>query len=174
GTSGRALCLWEVPSGKEISPRGGHNSPITNLAFTADGKVLLSAGEDGLRRWQVATGKELRRLETKRLSGWRHDLAHLISPDGKYLVRSAQTAGDFAVVDLTQGEEAALLPAGTRTGAPVPGAFTPDGASFACFAMDDAVRVWELGSFRRVRTIKPGTTADQCLALALTGKTLAL
>src|SRR5207247_755801 len=54
--SGKELCQFMVP------PAGPNR-----LAFTADGKCLLTGGPDGaLRVWDVATAKEQRRFEVFR------------------------------------------------------------------------------------------------------------
>jgi RNA polymerase sigma factor (sigma-70 family) len=48
-----------------------HSDPVRNMAFQPGGKVLVTVGTDGtLAHWDVATGKELRRLV---LSADRHD-----------------------------------------------------------------------------------------------------
>ncbi len=60
---GLALVVWEVPSGKLVSPEGGHTTAVRGIAFTPDGKfVVTSADEPGGReatalKWELATGK---------------------------------------------------------------------------------------------------------------------
>jgi WD40 repeat protein len=60
GISGQTVSVWEVLSGKVLSPDGGHRLGITALAFSGDGQSLLSASSDGkVCRWEAASGKEL-------------------------------------------------------------------------------------------------------------------
>ena len=48
-----------ISSGKLLTPLGGHVAAVRSVAFTADGKGILTGGEDGrLIRWDPA-GKEL-------------------------------------------------------------------------------------------------------------------
>jgi serine/threonine-protein kinase len=45
------------------SPFAGHNGSVLAVAFSADGKKLLSAGKDQtVRLWDVATGQEVKKL----------------------------------------------------------------------------------------------------------------
>jgi WD40 repeat protein len=57
------ICLWDVASGRLLHRCQGQ--PVGSLAFSHDGKVLASGGGNPgeVRYWEVATGKELRRLE---------------------------------------------------------------------------------------------------------------
>jgi WD40 repeat protein len=54
------VIVWEVPSGKLLSPFSAHTKPPESLAFTPDGKELLSNGPRWTAlRWDPATGKPL-------------------------------------------------------------------------------------------------------------------
>jgi WD40 repeat protein len=54
----RAVRLWEVPTGKEIDPTTGHHGPVQALAFSADGKSLVSSDAiDPPAVWDVASRK---------------------------------------------------------------------------------------------------------------------
>jgi WD40 repeat protein len=63
GVVGSKAVVWEVPSRKVLSPWGGHTSAPGSLAFTPDGKELLSNGEAWtewtVQRWDASTGKPL-------------------------------------------------------------------------------------------------------------------
>ena len=59
-TVGATALVWEIPSGKLLSPLGGHVAVVQSLAFATGGKELLSVAADGrVLRWDAATGKEL-------------------------------------------------------------------------------------------------------------------
>lgn len=64
----------------------GHAHPIFLVAFSPDGKLLVSVSDDG-KVWNLATGKQLRKLEGQ---GYAFDVA--FSPDGE-LLASASTDG---------------------------------------------------------------------------------
>jgi RNA polymerase sigma factor (sigma-70 family) len=64
-TSGNGVIrLWNVATGQEVPPPGdGHRGELEALAFLPDGKTLVTAGADHtLRRWDTATGREIRRF----------------------------------------------------------------------------------------------------------------
>jgi RNA polymerase sigma factor (sigma-70 family) len=62
---GPVILVIELQTGKLLYRSEGHKAPVTGLAFTPDGKTLVSGGQDKIVRvWDAATGKEMRRLET--------------------------------------------------------------------------------------------------------------
>ena len=63
-----ALCV-AVMDGAEakLYLQLGHSKSITSLAFSPDGRwALTGSGDHTARLWEVATGKEIRRLEIGR------------------------------------------------------------------------------------------------------------
>jgi RNA polymerase sigma factor (sigma-70 family) len=95
GDYNRQARLWEVATGRELFLLSGHVRSVAAVAFSPDGRLLATA--DGqpttiywknpttpqtVRFWDVATGKELARLE-----GFFADVGGLaFSPDGLRLV----------------------------------------------------------------------------------------
>src|SRR5947209_1534865 len=55
-----------------------HADRVWSFAFAPDGKTLASGGDDGVRLWEIPTGKELRRF-----GRWAAVVA--FSPDGRLL-----------------------------------------------------------------------------------------
>ena len=51
--------IWEVATGKAIKSLVGHDSTIMQLAYSPDGKQLMSSSADQtIKIWQIASGKE--------------------------------------------------------------------------------------------------------------------
>jgi WD40 repeat protein len=64
----------------------GHSGPVEGIAFSPNGKYVLTGGDDQTARlWDVQTGAELRRF-----SG-HSDMVHSVafSPDGKYILTAS-------------------------------------------------------------------------------------
>jgi WD40 repeat protein len=75
------VSVWDLSSGGKRS-LNGHTGGVVALAFSPDGTVLASAGQDGtVRLWEVATGKELAVLKAH--GDW--VLCVAFSADGKTL-----------------------------------------------------------------------------------------
>src|SRR5436309_16060178 len=72
------------------SVRLRHGSEVEGLAFSADGKVLASAGHDStIRIWVVATGKERGRIDLEGLKP-HAGLTNTLATDGKTIAFSDQ------------------------------------------------------------------------------------
>ena len=86
---------------------GGHMAIIRGLAFTPDGKQLVSAGEDKvIRVWDLASGKTLRTIRGESAAGSLGKiLAILLSADGKWLA----VAGNSRTPPAQNGREAKRL-----------------------------------------------------------------
>lgn len=98
--------LWDLGRGKEVRFCLGHLHSVSDLAFTPDGKFLLSGShkDKTFRLWNVNTAKEVRRFELPKKS----DFVGRLSPDGKRLVVWANPGdnpnkGEICIWDVTTG-----------------------------------------------------------------------
>jgi WD40 repeat protein len=76
-----AVRIWDVETGRQLHKLDRHQSEVRTLAFSTDGRVLVSGGRfrsAPLNLWEVKTGKLLRTLP----SG---ESAVAFSPDGRTL-----------------------------------------------------------------------------------------
>jgi WD40 repeat protein len=112
-----------------------HGDLVTAVVFTVDGRGLISAGRDGsIRVWDVASGKELRRLVPRADPEARSDLppsVHCVSlsRDGTLLASGYQD-GSVRVWEVRTGRVERRFDAAYRTDI-MSVAFSPDGRRLA-------------------------------------------
>jgi WD40 repeat protein/serine/threonine protein kinase len=90
--------VWDLASGKVIHAGPRHARDTLAVAFTADGKTLVTASKDGTARfWNAATGQVLG--ASIRHRGWVNAVA--LAPDGRSVLTGSddQTARLWAVPD---------------------------------------------------------------------------
>ncbi|HYL00357.1 MAG TPA: caspase family protein [Steroidobacteraceae bacterium] len=86
---GQAIRLVDLRSGTQIGEFTGHTSTVTALAFSADGRRLVSCGRDGaLRVWSLTDGRELAAM----YAVGREDFVD-VTPDRYYRVSRHQLHG---------------------------------------------------------------------------------
>jgi RNA polymerase sigma factor (sigma-70 family) len=129
-----------------------HEHEINGLDFSPDGKVLVSASRDqSLRFWDVATGREVRRIKPHNLE---QDQVKF-SADGK-LVASDGGDGWLRVFDAQTGkEQQAFRPS---AGILYPLGFSPDGKYVYTRAWDSintAFEVLDIAAGKVARRVEP-------------------
>lgn len=126
GLFNQTMQVWTVP-GKVLTPQDGHFGPVSHIQFTADGKQIVTAAQDGrVVRWDAATGAEVEtygytnhpvsaaRFTTGRIARvpgravrWNNSWSvyqGVFSPDTQTIYLQGGNGG-VAVVDLATGQE---------------------------------------------------------------------
>jgi WD40 repeat protein/serine/threonine protein kinase len=126
--------LWVVKSG--LRHLHGHKGRVSCIAFSPNGKYLISAGVDGMiHRWEVATGQ--RRSEALGRSGQVHTL--VFQPDGTQFA----SAGSDATIRVWDSETMRLLHTYRGHTNTIAGlAYSVDGNRIASASFDRTVRIW--------------------------------
>jgi len=124
--------------------QNGHTSSVGSVAFSPDGKRVLTGDHDATRLWDIATGKELLALEVGAPS-------MVFSADGKYILTGNDDDQTARLWDAHTGQELHSL-TGHRHGV-TSVAFSPDGKQLLTGAMDHAV-LWDAQSGKQLKTFK--------------------
>jgi WD40 repeat protein len=99
--------VWNAPGGKLLTPVPEHVSGIEALQFTADGREIVTALQEGrILRWEVGTGKVLARTNVETGDDdHAREAPVALAPGGKFGLRAA------IVIDPARGTETFRLPA---------------------------------------------------------------
>jgi hypothetical protein len=148
-----------LPAGAlaRIDPGAG---PVFAVAFSSDGKRLVSAGADGLvRLWDVAAGKEVHRFKghagAVKAVAWSHDGRTLLSGDEDKMARLWDVASGRLLHRL-DGHDGAVEAV----------ALSPDGKTAASAGRDGCVRTWQTATGKPVHVLRGHRGAVHALAFA--------
>jgi len=156
--------LWHTDTGWHVGAPLAHMSPVWSLAFSPDGRLLLTGSEDGnARLYLTATGE----LIGRPLNGAGTVTNVAFNRAGTALVATGaggnnSSAAKVWEVSTSAGAGRLLLQGGdVRTIA-----FSPDSRSFLTGADDRIARLWETTTGRRIgpEFLHPGPVASMAFS----------
>jgi WD40 repeat protein/DNA-binding SARP family transcriptional activator/tRNA A-37 threonylcarbamoyl transferase component Bud32 len=156
GREGSGLIdIRDAATGRRVRAFRGHQGDVNLVAFSSDGSMLATSGDDGaVKVWNPRTGKLLHAFRGKGPNVW----GVSFSPDGSRLAAAWWAERAVRVFDLRSGRriaEVAPVAAGLTT------SFSPDGRRLAIATFDGGGLVVDARSGRRVLELagRAGTNA---------------
>ncbi len=179
--------LWDVATHKEIpefTHHLGHTGWIMAMAFSPDGKILVTGGGSGeLRWWNPETRQEIgrppRQVQGSTVpSQFVHQdtiLSVAFSPDGRLLATGSRDH-TARIWDVKSRKPLYLLPGHNASVEAL--TFSPDGKTLATGSRDGVIKLWSLSTLRDHQVLDTLTlNSDQeglhSLAFSPDGNTLA-
>ena len=150
----------------DAPPLQGNRRWLARVVVTPDGKRAVTAGDECLILWDIASGKVVRAFGQNQKAYW--SLA--LSGDGRRLI----TGGDdhrAHVWDLDADKEVCQLTG--HTDDVWAAALSADGRRAVTGAFDGSLRVWDVEGAKQTRVIQGVSGQVRCLALSPNGKLVA-
>jgi WD40 repeat protein len=162
---------WEVVYGLEEwwdtceSVLKGHTQMVTSVAFSKDGRMVVSGSDDrSVRIWNVETGKEVRTVKE-------HHLAKVtsvaFSPCGRRVV-SASRDNTIRILNIESCKEERVIEGHSSTVTCV--AFSPDGAKLVSGSQAADIRIWDVATGQKVKVIEGHLSTVTSVAFSADGK----
>jgi RNA polymerase sigma factor (sigma-70 family) len=161
--------LWDVASLKERPVAKGMMGRIGSVAFLPDGKTVVSGSDEGVRVWNAATGKEIRRLTG---NAPRYSYYVAVSPHGRFAASGNYEDHKVRIWEIATGKEVGQLHFDESVF--IGGmSFSPDSKMLASTNFEGTIQLWDVASGKELRRMADTQKAASVVTFAPDCKMLA-
>ncbi|MDQ7829850.1 MAG: WD40 repeat domain-containing protein [Armatimonadota bacterium] len=157
----------EMTVGTDEQVLGRHEKAVTSVAFSPDGRLVVSTGSDRtVRLWDVAGRRQVWMICPCR--GLTEDAA--FSPDGRQVLFADPWGGAARLVETASGRQVRAFQ--LRLFQVNTAAYAPDGRLVATGGQERTIRLWNAATGRTVRILRGHTDHVTALAFSRDGRFL--
>ncbi|MCG9129424.1 T9SS type A sorting domain-containing protein [Candidatus Poribacteria bacterium] len=140
---GKEIVLWDIPSGERISTLVGHTGSVSSLAFSPDGKSIVSGNwSDTVRLWDITTA-----TQKKKLTYHRNSITKVIfSPNGSKVASISVNEKRVNIWDVVNEKHHTIQVKESTYGI----AFSPDGSTIAIGDRSGRLYLWNVESWEHI------------------------
>jgi WD40 repeat protein len=168
GTQQGVVQVYEIGSGKLLTPMAGHLGEIEAIAFAQDRRRVITAGSDEtIREWDVASGAQLRQLAVRHQG----DFPIALSANGQW----AATGGKFHCVNIWDLAAEKIACSLDGLNEPIRACCFSENGKW-CAAGDETGRicVWEPGTGKKLQDLNVFTEPVQVVQFSRDGQYIAV
>ncbi len=154
--------IANIYEGSERNRLQGHDSEVSSLSMSQDGKTLVSGSRDAIKVWNLETGEEIRTLTGH--DSWVNSVS--MSQDGKTLVSGSRDA--IKVWNLETGEEIRTLTGNSVSSV----SMSQDGKTLVSGGSERTIKVWNLETGEEIHTLTGHDDRVYSVSVSQDGKTL--
>ncbi|RSL44392.1 hypothetical protein CEP54_014706 [Fusarium duplospermum] len=143
------VVVHDVRTGRVVQTLGNHSEGVTAMTFSPNGRHLATASAKVVRLWDLATGKEVQRLDDPS-NNIENSVSNVVfSPDSSLLAVSSQ--GTILVWDPTITNDADSSSGDARYICHL--ALSQDGSQVASTSEDRTVGIWDVNTAKNIKVM---------------------